>query len=188
MFDAILVGHGISSRRGVLNSLGLLGLVRLEDLFEVEFLDVGDVVCLEIELNGLLGIVPLGLFASSLLSAFGAIAVAHVGALLDLAQDAVPASLVGVEFLDQASEAKFLCRIGDIGLFELVDLTHDLFAHHPRRSLVDAEKIALILFLQGLDALLEPGEHAIDFFCRRDLVLRHGEPRSSWQSRLLGVV
>src|SRR5688500_356342 len=86
---------------------------------------------------------------------FGAQHVALVGAVLDLATDALPVLLKGVVALDDVLQPEAPGRVADLLAPQKVDAPVHVLARDGRLDLFEAEKVLLVERAQALESNLE---------------------------------
>jgi hypothetical protein len=91
-----------------------------------------------------------------------------VGAVLDLAEDALPVGLVGVVALEQHLEAKALRSVTHLLLPERVDAPVHVLARYEGLQLLEAHEVLLVEGPQPVDGDLEVTDVLLD------LLGRHG--------------
>jgi hypothetical protein len=109
---------------------------------------------------------------------FGAEQVTLVGAVLDLAADALPVLLEGVVAGDQRLQLEALTRVADLLAPQHVDAAIDVLPRDLRLELFDAEKVLLVQRSQPLQAGLELLQGDVDLF------VLHVQPSRGKMSRL----
>jgi hypothetical protein len=85
-----------------------------------------------------------------------------VGAVLDLAKDALPVRLVGVVPLEQHLEAEALRRVPDLLLPKSVNSPVDVLARDERLELFEAHEVLLVQRAQPIDGHLEVTDVFLD--------------------------
>jgi hypothetical protein len=91
--------------------------------------------------------------------------IALVGALLDLAHDALPILLVRVVALHRGFELEAQARVANLFASQGPEAAIDVFARRQRLEPLDAHEVLLVERAQSLDAVLELSNEPPDFVC-----------------------